>query len=89
MARRSLTSVHRSLLSSFSASDSQIKYEWPNLNAFAGTFSDAALLALRSSSEVAAIEHDTIGGLDEILTQSDAPWGLQRISQVPAPHHPN
>ncbi|EJD51049.1 peptidase 1 [Auricularia subglabra TFB-10046 SS5] len=82
VARRSLTSVHRSLLSSFSASESDIKYEWPRLNAFAGTFSDAALLALRSSSEVAAIEHDTIGGVDEILTQTDATWGLQRISQV-------
>lgn len=81
VARRSLTSVHRSLLSTFSPSESDITYEWPRLNAFAGTFSDAALLALRSSSDVAEIEVDSIGGEEELLTQADAPWGLQRISQ--------
>ncbi|EJD48763.1 peptidase 1 [Auricularia subglabra TFB-10046 SS5] len=82
VARRSVSTVQRSILNSFSASDAQIKYEWPNLNAFAGTFSDAALLALRSSGDVAAIEHDTIGGVSALVTQRDAPWGLQRISQV-------
>lgn len=82
VARRNLTSVHRSILSSFSASESDIKYEWSRLNAFAGTFSDAALLALRSSSEVAAIEADAIGHAEEFVTRTDAPWGLQRISQA-------
>ncbi|EJD51048.1 peptidase 1 [Auricularia subglabra TFB-10046 SS5] len=83
LARRSLSSAHRTLLQSFSPSESQIKYEWPALNAFSGTFSDAALLALRSSSEVAAIEHDALGGADGFVTQTDAPWGLRRISQLP------
>ncbi|EJD51051.1 subtilisin-like protein [Auricularia subglabra TFB-10046 SS5] len=83
VARRSLSAVHRSLLRSFAPSEhSEIKYEWPTLNAFAGSFSDAAIRALRDSGDVDTIEPDTVGGLSEIVTQSDAPWGLQRISQV-------
>lgn len=82
VAGRNVSSVHRAILQSFSPAESQIKYEWPALNAFAGTFSDAALLALRTSSEVAAIEHDAIGGADALVTQTDAPWGLRRISQI-------
>lgn len=79
LARR----AHRALLRSFSPADAEVKYEWPALNAFAGTFSDSALLALRSSLDVAAIEPDAIGGADgTFVTQTDAPWGLQRISQL-------
>ncbi|KAI0716848.1 peptidase 1 [Earliella scabrosa] len=75
--------VHRSLLSSFAAEDSEVVYEWPELNAFSGTFSESALQALRESGEVAAIEPDTYGGVDELVTQTGAIWNLQRISQVP------
>ncbi|EJD51050.1 subtilisin-like protein [Auricularia subglabra TFB-10046 SS5] len=83
VARRDFSSVHRSILSSLSADDSRVRYEWPRLNALAGTFSDAALTTLRSSGDVAAIERDVHGGVAELVTQTDAPWGLQRISQVP------
>ncbi|EJD32422.1 hypothetical protein AURDEDRAFT_178509 [Auricularia subglabra TFB-10046 SS5] len=81
--RRDFSLVHRSILSSLSADDSRMRYEWPHLNALAGTFSDAALTMLRSSGDVAAIERDVHGGVAELIMQTDAPWGLQRISQVP------
>lgn len=84
VARRSLGDAHRALLSALPASDAAIRYEWPRLNAFAGTFSDAALHALRASGDVAVIEHDTQGGLSALVSQTDAPWNLQRISQIPA-----
>ncbi|KZV97054.1 serine protease [Exidia glandulosa HHB12029] len=80
VARRSLRALHSNILQSFT--DAQVHYEWPVLNAFAGTFTDAALQALRTSDDVLSIEHDTIGDLDELVTQEDAPWGLQRISHV-------
>ncbi|EJD46748.1 hypothetical protein AURDEDRAFT_164200 [Auricularia subglabra TFB-10046 SS5] len=83
IARRSPSAVHRSLLRSFPPSEhSEIKYEWPPLNAFAGSFSDAVIRALHDLGNVDTIEPDTVGGLSEIVTQSDAPWGLQCISQV-------
>ncbi len=74
--------AHRDILRNFAREDSDVKYEWPNLNAIAGKFSDEALQALRESDDVAAIEHDTIGGVDAIVTQTGAIWNLQRISQV-------
>ncbi|KZV97046.1 subtilisin-like protein [Exidia glandulosa HHB12029] len=79
--------VHHDILAPFlsAANDTttSLLYEWPEIDAVAGTFSDAALLALRAATgEVLAIEHDTLGGLDAIVTQEDAPWGLQRISQA-------
>ncbi|EJD40475.1 subtilisin-like protein [Auricularia subglabra TFB-10046 SS5] len=82
VARKSFAYAHRAVLSSFAASDAQITYEWPESNTLAGTFSDDALLALRASDDVAAIEHDTLGGAARLKTQHDAPWGLQRISQL-------
>ncbi|KAI0760467.1 peptidase 1 [Fomes fomentarius] len=75
--------AHRDILRNFARGDSDVKYEWPNLNAIAGKFSDEALQAFRESDDVAAIEHDTIGGVDAIVTQTGAIWNLQRISQVP------
>lgn len=82
VARRSLSSARRSLLRTFESSDhAEIKYEWPTLKAFAGSFSDEAIRALRDSGNVETIEPDSVGGLSEVVVQSDAPWGLQRISQ--------
>ncbi|KZV81141.1 subtilisin-like protein [Exidia glandulosa HHB12029] len=79
--------AHHNILAPFLAAandtTTSLLYEWPEIDAVAGTFSDAALLALRAATgEVLAIEHDTLGGLDAIVTQEDAPWGLQRISQA-------
>ncbi|EJD54174.1 subtilisin-like protein [Auricularia subglabra TFB-10046 SS5] len=81
-ARRGVSGTHRTILSAFPVVDALVTHEWPSLNAFAGTFSDAALLALRSSSDVEKIEHDVFGAVEALNTQTDAPWGLQRISQV-------
>ncbi|KAI0752522.1 subtilisin-like protein [Daedaleopsis nitida] len=75
-------STHRDILRTFQRAESDVKYEWASLHAFAGTFSDDALLALRQSDDVAAIEPDTVGGVDALMTQTDAIWNLQRISQV-------
>ncbi|KAI0716852.1 peptidase 1 [Earliella scabrosa] len=74
--------VHRSILSSFALSESEVAYEWPELNAFSGTFSEDALQALRESGEVAAIEPDTVGNADALTTQTGTIWNLQRISQL-------
>ncbi|KAI0760470.1 peptidase 1 [Fomes fomentarius] len=74
--------AHRNILRNFKREDSDVAYEWPSLNAFAGTFSDDALQALRESEDVVAIERDTIGGVDAVVVQTDAIWNLQRISQV-------
>lgn len=67
---------------------SSVLYAWPALHAFAGVFGDAALLALRAADAVRAIEHDTRGALDARAVQTDAPWGLQRISQAARMPHP-
>lgn len=75
-------SAHRNILRNFKREDSDVAYEWPSLNAFAGTFSDDALQALRESEDVVAIECDTIGGVDAVVVQTDAIWNLQRISQA-------
>lgn len=74
--------AHRDILRTFKRDESDVKYEWASLHAFAGTFSDDALLALRQSDDVAAIEPDAVGGVDALVTQTDAIWNLQRISQA-------
>ena len=38
--------AHRDILRNFARDDSDVKYEWPNLNALAGKLSDDALQAL-------------------------------------------
>lgn len=81
-ARTSFASAHRALLAPFASAGAEITYEWPESNTLAGTFSEDALLALRASDAVAAIEHDTLGGAARLKTQHDAPWGLQRVSQL-------
>ncbi|KZV97049.1 subtilisin-like protein, partial [Exidia glandulosa HHB12029] len=63
--------------------NTSLLYEWPEIDAVRWYFSDGAPLALRAATgEVLAIEHDMLEGLDAIVTQEDAPWGLQRISQA-------
>ncbi|KAI0778227.1 serine protease [Trametes elegans] len=58
--------------------------EWETniLHGFAGTFKDDALNALRASSDVEYIAEDGIVTITAAVTQDDAPWGLQRISQA-------
>ncbi|KAI0825094.1 serine protease [Trametes gibbosa] len=51
------------------------------LNGFAGTFEGDALNALRADPDVEYIVEDGIFHINAI-TQTDAPWGLQRICQA-------
>ncbi|KAF7422197.1 subtilisin-like serine protease [Pleurotus ostreatus] len=53
------------------------------LNGFAGKFSDRALKFLRASPLVESISEDGIMHIfqdSDVVTQTDAPWGLARIS---------
>jgi Peptidase inhibitor I9 len=60
--------------------ETTILHEYPALHAFAGVFSPTALEALQNNPDVKRIEEDTVGGVDHIIQQTNAPWGLQRIS---------
>ncbi|EJD39856.1 subtilisin-like protein [Auricularia subglabra TFB-10046 SS5] len=54
--------------------------EWDGelLNGFAGTFNTEQLFALRTSNKVESISQDGIFSIQ--TTQTDAPWGLGRLS---------
>ncbi|KAF5316468.1 hypothetical protein D9619_006592 [Psilocybe cf. subviscida] len=53
--------------------------QWEGINGFAGSIDTAVLDALRDSDDVEFIEEDGI--MHTFVTQTNAPWGLQRISQ--------
>ncbi|KAI0655118.1 serine protease [Cubamyces menziesii] len=57
--------------------------EWDSdvLHGFAGLFHADALDALRSSSDVDFVSEDNIVRINAIVTQTNATWGLQRITQ--------
>ncbi|KAH9485655.1 Alkaline serine protease [Psilocybe cubensis] len=55
--------------------------EWDLLNGFAGNFDDAVLDELRLDEDVEYIAEDGIMHTMATVTQTNAPWGLQRISQ--------
>ncbi|KAF9528201.1 serine proteinase [Crepidotus variabilis] len=60
---------------------SDMTHKWDIINAFAGQFTDDNLNALRSDPNVESVTED---GIMHILgTQTDAPWGLERISTTP------
>ncbi|KAJ3497156.1 hypothetical protein NLJ89_g10387 [Agrocybe chaxingu] len=55
---------------------------WPYFDSFAGSFLPEFLIALRGSDVVEKIcEEGVMSILGTNVTQTDAPWGLQRISQ--------
>ncbi|OSD03397.1 serine protease [Trametes coccinea BRFM310] len=58
--------------------------EWESdvLHGFAGTFNADALNALRANPDVEYIAEDGIVHINAAVTQTNAPWGLQRISQT-------
>ncbi|KAI0639444.1 serine protease [Trametes polyzona] len=58
--------------------------EWEGsvLNGFAGTLGADALNALRANPDVEYIAEDGIFHINAAVTQTNAPWGLQRISQA-------
>ncbi|KAJ7292944.1 serine protease [Mycena rebaudengoi] len=53
----------------------------PLFNGFAANLDTDALNALRADPTVASIEEDGMVHAVAIITQTDAPWGLQRVSQ--------
>ncbi|KAF8662094.1 hypothetical protein AX16_001204 [Volvariella volvacea WC 439] len=55
--------------------------EWEIINGFAAHLDEASLNALRASSDVEYIAEDGIVSINTVVTQTNAPWGLQRISQ--------
>ncbi|EAU91794.1 serine protease [Coprinopsis cinerea okayama7 len=55
---------------------------WGLINGFAGILNDQALNTLRESEDVEYITEDGIMYTMSPVTQSDAPWGLQRVSQA-------
>ncbi|PPQ92426.1 hypothetical protein CVT25_008647 [Psilocybe cyanescens] len=55
--------------------------DWDLLNGFAGDFDEATLDELRLIEDVEYIAEDGIMHTMATVTQTNAPWGLQRISQ--------
>ncbi|PPQ84759.1 hypothetical protein CVT24_002903, partial [Panaeolus cyanescens] len=53
--------------------------DWDLVNGFAAELDEAALNELRASKDVELITEDGI--MEAFATQTNAPWGLQRISQ--------
>ncbi|KAH8111574.1 serine protease [Phellopilus nigrolimitatus] len=50
-------------------------------NGFAGKFDADAIEVLRANTDVESIYEDGIATIESTVTQTDAPWGLSRISQ--------
>jgi cerevisin len=59
---------------------SNITHQWESMGAFAGELSDDDLETLRVDPRVEAIEEDGIMKTSGNVTQTNAPWGLNRIS---------
>ncbi|KAF9645176.1 serine protease [Thelephora ganbajun] len=62
------------------APQSNVTHQWGFINGLAGTFTDADLELLRSNPNVASIEEDGYVYTQDISTQTNATWGLGRIS---------
>ncbi|KAJ3483614.1 hypothetical protein NLI96_g6193 [Meripilus lineatus] len=76
-------SNHLTWLGKQLGSDSVTHNEWKKevLNGFAGRFSERTLNLLRANPDVEYIAEDGIVSIDSTVTQTNAPWGLSRISQ--------
>ncbi|KAF9645591.1 subtilisin-like protein [Thelephora ganbajun] len=61
-------------------SQSKVTHQWGFINGLAGTFTDADLEVLRYNPNVASIEQDGYAHTQSVVTQTDATWGLGRIS---------
>ncbi|EJD48983.1 subtilisin-like protein [Auricularia subglabra TFB-10046 SS5] len=74
------------------AADVQVTHEQWNpavYNGFAGVFSDKAIEKMREDPSVEAIEEDVLLHAFATNTQTNAPWGLNRISQKAKPGNQN
>lgn len=63
-------------------SSSDLKLNWNETvyNGLAGTFSDAEIRTLRRQNEVKYIQHDTLLHTNELVVQTNAVWGIARLS---------
>ncbi|KAG8755551.1 subtilisin-like serine protease [Serendipita sp. 396] len=58
------------------------RYNTDAIKGVSGTFNPTQIERIQAAEFVESIERDAVGGVDALVTQYDAPWGLQRISQV-------
>ncbi|RAH86879.1 Allergen Asp f 13 [Aspergillus japonicus CBS 114.51] len=55
-------------------------YKINRFAAYAGSFDDATIAAIRQHADVANVEEDQVWDLDGLVTERNAPWGLGCIS---------
>lgn len=68
-----------SVLSKLNAK-ARITHEWDIIHGFAGNFDSTTLETLRSSPDVEYVEEDGVAHTTTAVTQTNAPWGLARLS---------
>ncbi|KAK7678555.1 hypothetical protein QCA50_018427 [Cerrena zonata] len=75
--------THLDWLSQHVSADTITHRDWKTevLHGFAGQFSDNVLNMLRANPDVESIEEDGIMSINAITTQTNAPWGIARLSQ--------
>ncbi|KAH6897970.1 serine protease [Coprinopsis sp. MPI-PUGE-AT-0042] len=56
--------------------------DWDLINGFSAALDDETLNVLRASDEVEALSEDGLVHTMATISQTDAPWGLQRITQA-------
>lgn len=59
------------------------KYGTRTINGFSAGLDDAKLKLVRENPDVEAVYEDGIATIAGFISQTDAPWGLERISHVP------
>lgn len=75
--------THLKWLNQLAGSNVSITHQWSEdfLNGYAGYFDNEALAALQAPPDVASISEDGIMRITATVSQTNAPWGLSRISQ--------
>ncbi|THH19727.1 hypothetical protein EW146_g1486 [Bondarzewia mesenterica] len=75
--------THLDWFRQLAGSNATVTHDWNAdfLNGYAGNFDDASLTALRASPDVEYIAEDGIMHITATVTQTNAPWGLSRLSQ--------
>ena len=79
-----VTEAHDAIVASFGEEAVSYRYDTDTstVRGVSGTFNATEIRELQGADFVQSIEPDVIGTLDALATQYDAPWGLQRVSQV-------
>jgi cerevisin len=84
-----VTSAHDQIARQFGSGAVRNLYSSTGFKGLAGTFNSTQIATLESSPLIQSIERDLVGQVDSLVTQLDATWGLQRISQVAAISRPD